>query len=331
MEITTVPAHYISTMLDALAHRDCDPEVFLSKIAFPKELLQEEKARIPRSDYLRFTGYVALKLQDENLGLLKKPMKPGTFAMLCHACINCERLEHFLKRMAKYAAIANPGISLELTRGARYARLTLTPQAAEVYSEDLFVMLALAVAHRLSSWVTDQTVLIEEVSLRRKRPFYASDYNSLFNAKIKFAQQENYILFNSDYLDARIKQDEQSLCVFLQNAGIHLMSELDSDETLTAQIRNILKEKVAGEFPSFKGISSSLDCSPTTLKRRLLSEGSTYQTIKDAVRRDTAIHYLVQGSMSVDEVATRAGFSDPSSFFRAFKRWTGTSPRAYVR
>ncbi len=97
------------------------------------------------------------------------------------------------------------------------------------------------------------------------------------------------------------------------------------------QVRDILKDKVAGQFPGFKQISSSLNYAPTTLKRKLLLEGSTYQNIKDAVRRDTAIYYLAGGSMSVDEVATRAGFSDPPSFFRAFKRWTGTSPRAYMR
>jgi AraC-like DNA-binding protein len=67
-----------------------------------------------------------------------------------------------------------------------------------------------------------------------------------------------------------------------------------------------------------------------TLRRRLRSEGTSYQEIKDAVRRDTAIQYLSMKSMSIEEVAEKSGFSEPTSFFRAFKRWTGTSPRAYV-
>ena len=331
MEITTVPAHYVGTVLDALVEHDWDREALLKKIAFPRELLREEKARIPRADYLRFTGYLALKLQDESFGLMKRPMKPGTFSMLCHACITCDTLEHFLRRMAKYAAIATSGALFELTRKDGYAKLKITPQVGEVYAEDLFVMLALAVAHRLISWAADQAVPLDQVSLTHKRPLYASDYNMLFNSNISFSQQDNYILFNAEYLDGKIKQDEASLRIFLKDAAIHLMSELDSDNSLTSQIRDILKGKVHEEFPSFKQMSSSLDCSPTTLKRKLLAEGSTYQTIKDAVRRDTAIYYLVQGSMSVDEVAVHAGFSDPSSFFRAFKRWTGTSPRSYVR
>jgi AraC-like DNA-binding protein len=74
-----------------------------------------------------------------------------------------------------------------------------------------------------------------------------------------------------------------------------------------------------------------LGYAPTTLKRRLIAEGSTYQSIKNAVRRDSAIYHLAEGEMSIDDIALAAGFADPPSFFRAFKRWTGTSPRAYMR
>ena len=153
----------------------------------------------------------------------------------------------------------------------------------------------------------------------------------LFNTNINFDQQGNHIRFSSEFLDKKIVQDEYSLRSFLQGSAINLMSKLESENSLTSQIRNILKGEIADHFPDFKQISSSLNYSPTTLKRKLLMEGSTYQNIKDAVRRDKAIYYLAQGSMSVDEVAARAGFSDPPSFFRAFRRWTGTSPRAYIR
>lgn len=331
MEITTVPAHYVNAVFIALEQRGWDRKALLRKFDFPEELLKEEKARIPRADYLRVTGYLALKFQDESFGLLKAPLKPGTFAMLCHSCITCDTLEHFLRRMAKYAIIANPSVLFELERNNEYATLTIIPPVGEVYGEDLYIMLALAVAHRLISWVTDHNVPLDEVSLSRKRPFYASDYNLLFNTNINFDQQGNHIRFSSEFLDKKIVQDEYSLRSFLQGSAINLMSKLESDNSLTSQIRNILKGEIADHFPDFKQISSSLNYSPTTLKRKLLMEGSTYQNIKDAVRRDKAIYYLAQGSMSVDEVAARAGFSDPPSFFRAFRRWTGTSPRAYIR
>ena len=331
MEITTVPIYYVSAVLDALEQRGWDRTALLKKFDFSEELLLAEKARITRSDYLRFTGYLSLKLQDESFGLLEAPLKPGTFAMLCHACITCDTLGHFLHRMAKYATIANSGIVLEITRNKDYATLCVKPPNSDIYSEDLYVMLALAVAHRLISWVIDHNLPLKTVSLCRKRPFYASDYDLLFSAPINFEQHESYIRFSSEYLDTEIAQDERSLRIFLQDSGTNLMSNLSTDHSLTSKIRDQLKEQVTDQFPNFNEISDSLGYAPTTLKRKLLAEGSTYQNIKDAVRRDIAIYYLSSGSMSVDEVAARAGFSDPPSFFRAFKRWTGTSPRAYMR
>ena len=331
MEITTVPAHHVSAVLDALEQRGHDRNALLQRLDFPDELLKERKARIPRSDYLRFTGYLALKLQDESFGLLPEPLKPGTFAMICHSCINCDNLEHFLRRMAKYIAIANPNVLFDLSHSDGYARLTIQLPAVRIYGEDIYIMLALAVAHRMISWVTDQKIPLDSVNLCRQRPFYASDYNLLFGTNINFEQTENHIRFSTDYLSSEIAQDEDKLRTFLKESAINLMSNLDSDNSLTSQIRSILKEDVASDFPGLQEISSSLNYAPTTLKRKLAAEGSTYQNIKDAVRRDTAIYFLTQKSLSIDEVAARSGFSDPPSFFRAFKRWTGMSPRAYIR
>lgn len=330
MEIATVPAHYVITALDALERQGWDRGQLLDRIGLPHEVLFGAKTRIPRSVYLRITGYLALKLQDECFGLLKEPMKPGTFAMLCHASIACETLEHFLKRFLKYASLTNHCATFDLTRKGKLARLNVDPIEGMMYGEELYVMLSLSIAHRLSSWVIDQTITLDDVNLCCHRPDYASDYNLLFHAPIKFEQHSNSLYFNAEYLDARVTQNEDSLRVFLQESALQLMSGLDSDCSLTSSISSMIKEDVTQQFPSFEQVAKSVGHSPATLRRKLLNEGSTYQSIKDSVRRDTAIYYLSKNTVSLEEVASFAGFSDAASFFRAFKRWTGTSPRAYT-
>jgi AraC-like DNA-binding protein len=62
----------------------------------------------------------------------------------------------------------------------------------------------------------------------------------------------------------------------------------------------------------------------------LRDEGSSYQQIKDDIRRDTAIHLLARGDTVIEDIAMQVGFSEATSFFRAFKRWTGVTPRAYL-
>jgi AraC-like DNA-binding protein len=70
---------------------------------------------------------------------------------------------------------------------------------------------------------------------------------------------------------------------------------------------------------------------PTTLRRRLDAEGSSYQGIKDQLRRDAAIHRLCGSRLSVADIAVSLGFEETSAFHRAFKRWTGVRPGEYRR
>lgn len=330
MEIATVPVHYVTLLLNAVEQQGIDLDELLKKIEIPAELLNEEKARIPRSSYVKLTGYLAKKLQDESFGLLKQPMKPGTFAMLCHACIGCDTLGHFLRRCTKFNDLTNDCVKLELTQDGQYAAYTVTPQPGMVHAEHHVVMLFLAIAHRLASWAIDQKIVLKEVNISRKRPDHADDYNLLFKAPINFGQKHNCFRFAAKYLDAQISQDEYSLRKFLKVSAIQLMSNLELDTSLSSKIRSMIKEDAGGQFPKFEEIAKSLNFTTATLRRRLRIEGITYQQIKDDVRRDTAIYHLSRKKMSVEEVAASAGFSEPTSFFRAFKRWTGTSPRAYT-
>jgi AraC-like DNA-binding protein len=92
----------------------------------------------------------------------------------------------------------------------------------------------------------------------------------------------------------------------------------------------MIKGDVGGQVPDFNTIAKTLNMNTATLRRRLRAEGSSYQQLKDDIRRDTAIYHLGRGNASMDQVAECVGFSEPTSFFRAFKRWTGVTPRAYM-
>ncbi|MEY3521533.1 MAG: HTH-type transcriptional regulator VirS, partial [Pseudomonadota bacterium] len=83
------------------------------------------------------------------------------------------------------------------------------------------------------------------------------------------------------------------------------------------------------EMPSLEVVSDMLATTPQTLRRRLQREGQGYQMIKDALRRDVAVEFLTQSDLPLLEVAARVGFSEASTFHRAFKAWTGLTPGAY--
>ncbi|WP_368075864.1 helix-turn-helix domain-containing protein [Leisingera sp. NJS201] len=73
----------------------------------------------------------------------------------------------------------------------------------------------------------------------------------------------------------------------------------------------------------------ALNVTPRTLMRRLDAEDTSFQAIKDGLRRDIAIHDLQAGSKSIEEISQDVGFSSPANFHRAFRRWTGVTPSSY--
>ena len=84
-----------------------------------------------------------------------------------------------------------------------------------------------------------------------------------------------------------------------------------------------------GEVPSIEALAHNLAISIRHLQRELQAKGTSYQQLLDATRKELALRYLKKPNVTVHDVAFLLGFSEPSAFHRAFKRWTGQTPRTY--
>ncbi len=330
MEISTVPVNFVRALLEAAQRKGCSPTSALEKAGISAELIEEDKARIPADRYSALVEFISTELNDEYCGLVEQPAKRGTFAMMCYACIHCPTLGEFLQRCTEFHALVTDCSRVELIRGEKNSQFIFTPLEGTVDPQHLLTMSLLAIVHRLAGWAIGQNLSLDEVNLQHPRPEYATAYNLLFRAPIHFQRQESSLGFSSNYLDMPVIQDEQSLESFLHMPGAMMMASPDSGSSHVAKVGKLIKGSVSGDFPDFEWVADQLHTTTGTLRRRLREEGTSYQQLKDDLRRDTAIFNLNRGSMTIEEVATTVGFSEPTSFFRAFKRWTGVTPRAYL-
>jgi AraC-like DNA-binding protein len=115
----------------------------------------------------------------------------------------------------------------------------------------------------------------------------------------------------------------------LQQAPASLLVRYRDQTRMSERVRRLLRRHLAGELPSLEQISQQLALTPQTLRRRLQAEGQGFQALKDDLRRDAAIAYLADPSLTLLDIASRLGFSEASTFHRAFKGWTGLAPGAY--
>ena len=109
-----------------------------------------------------------------------------------------------------------------------------------------------------------------------------------------------------------------------------LLKSLENATTTRGRVESVLMPVLHTGTASMDKIAGKMGLSRQTLFRKLKVEGTTFEKVLDALRHRLALDYLSGRKVSVNETAYLVGFSDPAAFSRAFKRWTGASPRNYL-
>ena len=187
--------------------------------------------------------------------------------------------------------------------------------------------------HRFSSWLIGRKITLLYTRLAYEKPPHAAELNHLFPGPKSYSHQENQLAFDTQYLNLPPIRSHAEIANFLKHSPAGLMTIPGDDRSLRNRITNLIltQSKSVLLLPRIEEIASQLHVTSQTLHRSLKREGTSYQRIKDSIRRDIAVTRLVKDRMPVNQVAEIVGFSEARSFTRAFKNWTGLSPREYCK
>ena len=269
---------------------------------------------------------LAEALDDEFFGLAARPMRPGSFTLLCHAVLHAVTLDQALRRALRFLRVALDAPYGKLLAGNGEARIVLAdagpPRPAFAYRT--FWMLLMGVA----CWLVGRRIPLRRIEFAGPCPALRTDYAWFFGAPVQFQRPASRLVFDAAYLRLPVIQSERSLKTFLRGAPANLLLRYPHETGWTARIRAYLKSVPAADWPVFDALARHLGSSPATLRRRLLEEGQSFAAIKDEMRSALAQSLLRQNELNVSGIAGRLGFSEPSAFHRAFRKWTGKSPGA---
>lgn len=169
---------------------------------------------------------------------------------------------------------------------------------------------------------------IRALHVTHPAPSYRAEYDRVFQVPVTFDAHRNALLLADDlWLKAKPPLPSRYLFGILSQRAEALLKNIENDATTRGRVENLLMSILHTGEANMDLVAARLGVSRQTLLRKLKTEGLTFKELLDSLRHRLALAYLGEKRVSVNETAYLLGFSDPAAFSRAFKRWTGISPR----
>jgi AraC-like DNA-binding protein len=316
---------FVEEALDSLRRLGRPTAPLLAALGLPPKIDQPVSAEVYGALWLA----IAAELDDEFFGMGARPMRCGSFTLLCHCVLHAPTLGHALRRALRFLDVVldDPRGTLVVREGLAQVELRDAgkPRSAFAYRTYWIIL------HGIICWLVGRRIPIRLFDFRCAEPRQGADYRLFFGAPVRFSQPISRLGFDSAMLDLPISRSEQSLKQFLRGAPANILVRYRYDAGIAAAVRRRLSQTSPTAWTSFQTLARDMRMPSSTLRHRLHDEGQSYAGIKDNIRRDLAVDLLMNTHKTIGEIAVQLGYSEPSAFFRAFKKWMGKSPEVYRR
>lgn len=242
--------------------------------------------------------------------------------------LSSDTLMDALQRLVRYQrmistvsdiALQKDDDTVRLVMGLRHSSGIIEPASVDAGVAVFVSMCRLAICHPFAPL---------RLQLKRPRPDCAERFEEFFGAPVEFAADANILHLDAALLDRPLPGANPELARANDQVVIDYLSRFDH-ANLSMQVRSRLIELLPGGQPTQKDVATELNLSVRNLQRRLHAEGISFKQLLDETRRELAAQYLQENHRRIGEITYLLGFSEPSNFTRAFRRWTGLSPNEY--
>ncbi|MET0389111.1 MAG: AraC family transcriptional regulator [Polyangiales bacterium] len=321
----------VRAVVSAVERAGAQREQFFRSARLDRELIEQGQARLYVDDYLRAIDAAIEVTRDAALGLhMGEQNTPAFYHVVAHLVEHAATLGEAIATITRYSELLASGYAPQLIEEGELAGLRFGYLSGEHAAIRFTAEFALSGLMRLLRMFHGEQARPEQVSFAYQAPSHRAEYRRVFGGLERFDQAHTELWFPRSWLANTSLAANAGLFRVLQTQADRELALLERGSAMVERVERLLAARDPRELPTMNDCARELGISARTLARKLRAEAATYQALTES-RRTLAAKSLLEGQrLTIQEIADVMGFADASAFHRAFRRWTGTTPKQYV-
>jgi AraC-like DNA-binding protein len=319
----------LSQMFLYLTHLKVDIDEFLRFIGVDPEFIKTYDVQLPVETYLHIQDEAAEYVHDPYFGLhMGEFAEAGSWSILGYLMMNCKTLGDALEKSGRYSRIIGNLIEARIELHFPRARaIYFTPPHAPKMSRHCFEA-TFSSSVRMVRMLTGMSINPVEATFIYPQPESTIEYERIFCCPVRFGQKHNSMMFEMSVANLPVRMANPMLLEHFEQYARDFLAQLERNDETSQAVTKIILSRLDDENLSIDKVAREMAVSVRTLQKRLEDEGVVFSDLLKDVRHRLAQKYLHE-NYSVEQITYLLGFSEPSVFRKAFKKWSGVTPREY--
>lgn len=326
MHATTL-ASMAGLLWNILDFYGCDADDLFRSEGLDPERMRDPNARFPDARIDTLWGKAGSMTGDPCFGLrAARCWHPSMLGALGYAWLASSTLRTAFERLNRYARLLADVSDVRLTDTA--AGFVIRLEAPRQQEREIPGLTDASFSALLDMCRVNYGEALDPVTvnLRREQPPCAGQYYAFFRCPVNFRAPVNELVLPLDAVDQPLPTSNKQIAVLHDQVVTDALARLEHDDMIT-RVKCLIIEHLPSGGISEEEAAMALMVSTRTLQRRLREGGGSFGQLTETVRQELAMKYILNHGISLGEISYLLGFSEPSSFSRAFRRWTGKTPR----
>jgi len=330
--VETVSNTAVLDLLETCSSLGLISENDLDSLGIHRSTLKDPALRFSENKLIELWDWIAENSTLPDVGLLiGQTINPSAKGLLASWVSQTESIGEALEIFRTNISLMNPSECWDIQERDGLCTLQFSLQKNKAYP-------SIAIERSMSAMISWGRALsghkfpLVEARFSFSATPYHEHFVSIFGNKVTFEMPENCLIFDSELLKLPTTNGNQFLKSLIADKAKATLQALTHDYSIASRTKHAIEKLLLNNSSiSIDAVCNELALSRQTLYRKLKEEGCDYKTLCDDYKKSAALKLLQTESENVTSISLRLGYKDTSSFYKAFKRWFGMSPKSYLR